>query len=116
LERLNAIAIEAAEQCERLTVPEILELQPLDRTLDAWPDDHPLYVADETGGGKPLANAIEPDRPAAFLIGPEGGFEPSELDRLGEHPTVIKVDLGPRILRAETAGLVVLAIAEQQSL
>jgi 16S rRNA (uracil1498-N3)-methyltransferase len=109
LERLQAIAIEAAEQCERLTVPEIFELQSLERVLGDWPDDHPLYVADETGEGKPLLQALETDRPATFLIGPEGGFDPSELERLGEHPAVVKVDLGPRILRAETAGIAVLA-------
>jgi 16S rRNA (uracil1498-N3)-methyltransferase len=109
LERLQTIAIEAAEQCERLTVPEILELQTLDRVLDAWPDDVLLYVADETGGGEPLLQALQPARPAAFLIGPEGGFDPAELARLGEHPAVVKVDLGPRILRAETAAMAVLA-------
>lgn len=108
-ERLNAIAIEAAEQCERLTVPEIFELQTLEQALREWPDDHPLYVADETGGGKPLLATLQPERPAAFLIGPEGGFDPAELKRLGEHAAVVKVDLGPRILRAETAGMVVLA-------
>ncbi len=108
-ERLRAIAIEAAEQCERLTVPEIVELQTLERVLAAWPDDAPLYVADETGEGRPLPQALQPARPAAFLIGPEGGFDPAELERLDGHPTVVKVDLGPRILRAETAGMVVLA-------
>ncbi|MEZ5930630.1 MAG: 16S rRNA (uracil(1498)-N(3))-methyltransferase [Alphaproteobacteria bacterium] len=109
-ERLNTIAIEAAEQCERLTVPEISELQTLDRVLDGWPDDAPLYVADESGNGHPVLKALQPGRSAAFLIGPEGGFDPAELERLGEHPAVVKVDLGPRILRAETAGMVVLVI------
>jgi 16S rRNA (uracil1498-N3)-methyltransferase len=109
IERLNTIALEAAEQCERLSLPEIAELQALERALGDWPDDDPLYVADETGGGQPLLQAIRPERPAAFLIGPEGGFDPSELERLDEHPAVVKVDLGPRILRAETAGMVVLA-------
>ena len=108
-ERLNAIAIEAAEQCERLTAPEIFELQTLDRALSDWPDDAPLYVADETGEGQPLPKALETERPAAFLVGPEGGFDPAELARLGEHPAVVNVDLGPRILRAETAAMVALA-------
>ncbi|MEM9627128.1 MAG: 16S rRNA (uracil(1498)-N(3))-methyltransferase [Pseudomonadota bacterium] len=108
-ERLNAIAIEAAEQCERLTVPEIQQLQTLEQALTNWPNNCQLYVADETGGGTPLLQAIGPERSVAFLVGPEGGFDPVELERLGEHPTVVKVDLGPRILRAETAGMVALA-------
>lgn len=109
VERLRAIAIEAAEQCERLTVPEICELQTLEQALANWPADHSLYVADETGCGQPLLQAHELDHPVAFLIGPEGGFEEGELERLGGHPKVVKIDLGPRILRAETAGMVVLA-------
>ncbi len=109
LERLQAIAIEAAEQCERLTVPEISELQSLERVLGDWPEERPLYVADESGGGKPVLRAIEPERPVTFLIGPEGGFDPAELEQFGQHPAVVKVDLGPLILRAETAGMVMLA-------
>lgn len=109
VERLNTIALEAAEQCERLTVPEVSELRTLEQVLGEWPDDNPLYVADETGSGKPLLQALEPEHAAAFLVGPEGGFDPAELERLSEHPAVVKVDLGPRILRAETAGMMVLA-------
>lgn len=108
-ERLRAIAIEAAEQCGRLSLPNIWELQTLEEVLKGWSRDCALYVADETGGGQPLLQVLEPARPAAFLIGPEGGFDPAELEWLGEHPAVVKVDLGPRILRAETAGMVVLA-------
>ncbi|MDH3662613.1 MAG: 16S rRNA (uracil(1498)-N(3))-methyltransferase [Alphaproteobacteria bacterium] len=107
--RLRTIAIEAAEQCERLTMPEICELQTLEWALSNWPMDHPFYAADETGSGRPLLQALELERPAAFLVGPEGGFDPAELGWLSEHQAVIKVDLGPRILRAETAGLVMLA-------
>jgi len=118
-ERLQAIAVEAAEQCERLTVPAIFELQTLEQALTAWPDDQPLYVADESGNGQPLLQALKPDRPAAFLIGPEGGFDPAEIDHLNQHPAVVKVDLGPRILRAETAAIAVCtlcaALAEQGS-
>jgi 16S rRNA (uracil1498-N3)-methyltransferase len=108
-ERLRAITIEAAEQTERLTLPEIAELQTLDQVLSTWPDHHPLYAGDETGGGQPILNVLDPTRPAAFLTGPEGGFEPAELDALDDWPFVKKVDLGPNILRAETAGLMALA-------
>lgn len=109
-ERLQAITIEAAEQCERLTLPEIFELQTLEQVLSTWPTDTPLYVADESGNGRPVLKALDFDLPAAFLIGPEGGFDPAELQRLGQHPAVVKVDLGPRILRAETAGLLTLMV------
>ena len=108
-ERLQAIALEAAEQCERLSLPDIRKMQTLEQVLHDWPDDRLLYVADESGGGRPLLQVVEPERPAAFLIGPEGGFDPAELERLGEHPAAVKVDLGTRILRAETAGMMVLA-------
>jgi len=108
--RLNTIAIEAAEQCERLTIPENCQLQTLEQVLGDWPDDHPLYVADETGSGQPLLQALKPKRPAAFLIGPEGGFDTAELERLGEHLETVKIDLGPRILRAETAAIVALTM------
>ncbi|MGI9434995.1 MAG: 16S rRNA (uracil(1498)-N(3))-methyltransferase [Geminicoccaceae bacterium] len=107
--RLAAITLEAAEQCGRLSLPDIRDMQTLEQVLNDWPDDHPLYVADETGGGQPLLQVLEPAQPAAFLIGPEGGFDPAELAALSEHPAVVKVDLGPRILRAETAGMMALA-------
>jgi len=107
--RLRAITIEAAEQCGRLTLPEISDLQTLDQVLKTWPEDHALYVGDETGGGEPILNAISIEKPAAFLIGPEGGFEPTEFEQLDNLPCVTKIDLGPNILRAETAGLATLA-------
>lgn len=119
-ERLRARAIAAAEQCERLDVPEIAEAATLDRVLAAWPQDRSLFVADERGGGVPAAEAFSTcavgagAQPAsapghALLIGPEGGFERSELDALGRLPFVSRVALGPRILRAETAALALLA-------
>ena len=110
LERLRAIATEAAEQCERLTLPKILELQTLETVLQDWPADQPLYVADESGNGHPVLKALRPERPAAFLVGPEGGFDPAEVRLFDETTAVKRVDLGPRILRAETAGIVVLAL------
>lgn len=112
-ERLRARAVEAAEQCERLDVPEVAEAATLERVLAEWPAGRRLFVADEQGGGIPAAEAFASspkDAPAhAFLIGPEGGFERSELDALGRLPFVSRVTLGPRILRAETAALAMLA-------
>lgn len=108
--RLRAITIEAAEQCGRLTLPEIFELQGLERALQNWPGNAPLYVGDETGGGEPILGALDPAKSTAFLIGPEGGFEQAELATLENHPAVKKIDLGSNILRAETAALAALAI------
>lgn len=112
-ERLRARAIEAAEQCERLDVPDVAEATTLDRVLAEWPAGRRLFVADEQGGGIPAAEAFASSPKDAlvhaFLIGPEGGFERSELDALGRLPFVSRVTLGPRILRAETAALAMLA-------
>lgn len=109
--RLRAQVVEAAEQCERLTVPDIHAPQPLDAALDAWPRDRRLFVCDETGGGAPIMDALAraAPGPAAFLLGPEGGFARSELDRLRELPFATLVGLGPRVLRADTAALAALA-------
>lgn len=115
LERLRANAVEAAEQCERLDVPAVLAPVSLADLLAAWPADRPLLVAAERGMSstptRPLAEAVrQSGGPAVgILIGPEGGFAPSELDDLGKLAFVHPISLGPRILRAETAALAALA-------
>lgn len=111
LERLTAHAIGAAEQCERLDVPVLSPVVDLAALLSGWPDDRRLLVCAEAGTVDPLADAAHAcaGRPVAFLTGPEGGFATSELDALGKLPFVRFVGLGPRILRAETAALAVLA-------
>ena len=112
LARLRAQAIEAAEQCGRLTVPEVRPALALERALGDWDGTRRLYVADETGGGVPAADAFFGAGPAgrvAFLVGPEGGFERSELDALARLPFVTRIALGPRLLRAETAAIAALA-------
>lgn len=106
LERLAAIATEAAEQSERLSVPAIHPPRKLNGLLETWPADRPLFAAFERTPAPPL----RPTSPAALLVGPEGGFTPEErllLVTRGVQP----VSLGPLILRAETAclaGLVLL--------
>jgi 16S rRNA (uracil1498-N3)-methyltransferase len=107
LERLEAIAIEAAEQCGRTRLPEIAEPLPLARLLDARDTDRRLYFADE-GGGEAAAAAFMPG-PALILIGPEGGFADEERAMIRAAPNSVAISLGPRILRAETAALAALA-------
>jgi len=112
LERLRAHAVEAAEQSERLSVPELRSPEPLDRLLIAWPAGRPLFVCDETGAGEPIgepALRLAPG-PVAFLVGPEGGFDQTELDALDKLSFVTRIGLGPRVLRAETAALAALAV------
>ena len=107
VDRLRANAVEAAEQCERQSVPTVHEPVSFDAFLAAWPVDRRLYFLDETGGGAPIAEVLRAatPAPAGFLTGPEGGFAQSELDALRQLPFATAVGLGPRILRAETAAL-----------
>ncbi len=106
LERLQAIAVEAAEQCERLTVPILHPPRMLTALLDAWPTARRLFVAAERADAPTLAPT---GASSGLLIGPEGGFTPAELDVLRARPLVTLVSLGPRILRAETAAIAGLA-------
>ena len=111
-ERMEETAIEAAEQCERLTVPLIRDAAPLSRVLDGWPDGRRILLCAETGAAEPIHDVLErvgPAGPCAILTGPEGGFEETELDALRKLPFVTAVGLGPRILRADTAALAALA-------
>jgi 16S rRNA (uracil1498-N3)-methyltransferase len=100
LERLRVIAVEAAEQSERLTVPPVDAPARLDAVLGAWPDDRRLFAALERTEADPI-----PAGPgqAGLLIGPEGGFTPEERAYLKKFPFVTGICLGPTILRAETA-------------
>lgn len=112
LDRLTANAIEAAEQCERLTVPAVRDGLPLFRALEGWDPGRVLFVAAEAGRAVDAVTAVtaRKGQPAAWLIGPEGGFDPGELDGLRRLPFVVPVGLGPRILRADTAAFAVLAL------
>lgn len=115
-DRLEALAIEAAEQTERLDLPSISDAVKLsdwlaDRQSDST-RDRPLIFCDENGSGAGLIQSLsgmEPE-PATVLIGPEGGFSEQERQMLRRAPGVLPVSLGPRILRAETAAVAALSI------
>jgi 16S rRNA (uracil1498-N3)-methyltransferase len=111
-ERLSAIARGAAEQCERLSVPLVHAAAPLHAVLDAW-DGAPLLVAAERRAAAPLRDvAVTLRLPCGWLVGPEGGFDPAELDAATRRAFVTPVALGPRILRAETAVVAGLAVLQ----
>ena len=115
-DRLRSIVVEAAEQCERLTLPEVVEPVSLDAALADWPAGRRLLVCAESGPVRPIAEVLGEAAignrtvgASALLIGPEGGFTTSELDAFGNLPFVTAVGLGPRVLRAETAAIAALA-------
>lgn len=114
-DRLQAHAVEAAEQCGGTYVPEVAELQKLPRLLDAWPQDRQLMFCDEAevGNALQLAAQTQQDAPWAILIGPEGGFSESERQRLHALPQSHVVSLGPRILRADTAAVAAMTLWQQ---
>ena len=113
-DRLAAHLREAAEQCERLTVPHLRPLTPLAQALDQWDPARPLIYLDEQGG-EPIAQTVQAlpaHCPVAVLIGPEGGFSAAERAWLRTQPMVRPVTVGPRILRAETAVCAALAVVQ----
>jgi len=112
-DRLQAHAVEAAEQCGGTYVPEVAALQKLGGLLDDWPAGRRLMFCDEALAGTGPALRAAECGPWAILIGPEGGFSQAERARLsamsGAHP----VALGPRILRADTAAVAALTVWQQ---
>ena len=115
VDRLHANAIEAAEQCGILAVPDIRAPEPLDVSLRHWQTDRVLVFCDEDATAASTLSdlrAIPPGSPLAVLIGPEGGFDPAERDALLAMPSVVRMSLGPRILRADTAAVAALAIVQ----
>lgn len=111
VDRLQAHAIEAAEQCDLVFAPEVAEPERLETALAAWDPRRALYFCDESREARPLSAAAKGKRaPAAILVGPEGGFAPDERRLLAGMLFVTPVALGPRILRADTAAAAALAI------
>ncbi|MDX2203980.1 MAG: 16S rRNA (uracil(1498)-N(3))-methyltransferase [Hyphomicrobiaceae bacterium] len=118
VERLAANAIEAAEQCGILRVPSVAEPEKLATVLARWPAERTLVFCDEDAevgdpvsalSGIPAPGGSLPP-PLGLLIGPEGGFDPEERARLLAVPGVVRLSLGPRILRADTAAVAALAL------
>ena len=119
-ERLQANAVEAAEQCGLVAVPEVREAEKLSNILSSWNDRAPgrmiLFCDENEGPGATRAAlaqlAAEGKRgaPLAVLIGPEGGFSPAERDLLRKRSDTLAMSLGPRIMRADTAAIAALAV------
>ena len=113
-DRLKANAIEAVQQCERTVLPELVQSVSLRQMLADWPLDRLLVYADESGAGQPIQAVLGQEKPSkwAVLIGPEGGFSQAEHMVLHKHAATKAVGLGPRILRADTAALTLLALTQ----
>jgi 16S rRNA (uracil1498-N3)-methyltransferase len=113
LDRMKANAVEAAEQCNLVFVPEVLEPLPLAKVLVGWDAGRRLIYCDETAV---VVNPVEALKnivlPAAVLVGPEGGFTPEERHQLKSLPFVTAISLGPRIMRADTVAIAALAIVQ----
>ena len=116
LDRMRANAIEAAEQCGILTLPEILEPAPFDRVLTSRDAARLLVFCDEDAEVRDPVAALTAKRktgestPVDVLVGPEGGFADDERKALLALPNVLRLSLGPRILRADTAAVAALAL------
>lgn len=111
LDRLDAIAEEAAEQTGRMDVPAVDDPIKLDALLDGWETGRRLMFCDETGGALAVSSLRDAgEGPWSILIGPEGGFSPEEGERLRSLPFTTAVSLGPRILRADTAAIAAMTL------
>lgn len=114
VERLAANAVEAAEQCGILAVPGIAAERKLDRAIAEMEPGRRLVFCDEEAESANPALALSglPPAPLAVLIGPEGGFDDAERRLLLARPNTVRISLGPRILRADTAAVAALAIVQ----
>ncbi|NML74711.1 16S rRNA (uracil(1498)-N(3))-methyltransferase [Rhizobium sp. S-51] len=114
IERLQANAVEAAEQCGVLAIPTVAAPQKLKDLLERWPASRRIIFCDEdseTQNPLPALSRIE-ERQLALLVGPEGGFSDEERELLRSLPFVTAIPLGPRILRADTAAVAALAVVQ----
>jgi len=113
LERMKANVVEAAEQCNLVFVPEVMEPVKLSKLLLDWDSGRALVYCDETAAiADPLEALKALGTPAAVLIGPEGGFTEEEKAVLKSLPFVTAISLGPRIMRADTAAVAALTLVQ----
>jgi 16S rRNA (uracil1498-N3)-methyltransferase len=115
LERLRANAIEACEQCGVIWTPEIASVESLGETLRRWPPERLLVFCDEEAQQASPLDALADARSVggvSLLIGPEGGFDDDERTAILSAPRVLRLSLGPRILRADTAAVAALALIQ----
>jgi 16S rRNA (uracil1498-N3)-methyltransferase len=113
LDRMRANAIEAAEQCNLVFVPEVLEPVSLNAAIRDWAPERTLIYCDETATiTDPIIALADVKPPAAILVGPEGGFTEEERAMLKALPYVRAISLGPRIMRADTVAIAALALVQ----
>jgi 16S rRNA (uracil1498-N3)-methyltransferase len=112
--RMRANAIEAAEQCGILTLPEIAEPVALTQAIADDRDRTLIFCDEDAEVANPVAalGVVPPRSPLSVLIGPEGGFAEDERLALLKLPNVVRLALGPRILRADTAAVAALALVQ----
>jgi 16S rRNA (uracil1498-N3)-methyltransferase len=115
LERMQANAIEAAEQCGILNICEVADALPLSKAVEARSPDRVLVFCDEDAEiSDPVAalSGIARGTPLAVLVGPEGGFAEEERAMLMRERNIVRLALGPRILRADTAAVAALTLTQ----
>ncbi|MEP3442005.1 MAG: 16S rRNA (uracil(1498)-N(3))-methyltransferase [Sulfitobacter sp.] len=112
-DRLQAHAVEAAEQCGGTYVPEVVELARFGRLIDSWDPARSIMFCDETLATAPKALTLAGAGPWAIFIGPEGGFSDREREKLHKMEAATAVSLGPRILRADTAAVAAMTLWQQ---
>ena len=113
LDRMRANVVEAVEQCNQVFVPEVLEPVSLNAALRDWDTKRALIYCDETAEqGNAVTALSKLKTPAAILVGPEGGFTVEERAMLKALPFVTAISLGPRIMRADTAAVAILALTQ----
>ena len=113
LDRMRANVVEAAEQCNLVHVPEVLEPEKLEKILASWEKGRSLVYCDETKAAlNPLESLKALQAPSAVLVGPEGGFTDEEKKLLNSRDFVIPISLGPRIMRADTAAIAALTLVQ----
>ena len=114
LKRMQDIAIESSEQCERITIPEVCAVKKLKDLIPNWDNDRIIFFCDETIRNNDVVKIdlqnLSTRSFGAILVGPEGGFSTNETNYLREKKFIRPIDLGPRILRSDTAVIAALSL------